>query len=431
LQENSASGLGNAFAGGAAVAEDASTVWWNPAGMSRLRQGEAVLAVHFILPSNKFSDNGSQAALNQPLGTSAGGDAGGLIVVPNLYVVVPYNRQVAFGLGINVPFGLTTEYDDGWIGRYQSINVQPSLSWRVNDQWSLGFGIDWQWLSARLTSDANYSGAIAQGAGQAAAAGQIPPSVIPAILASTRGLDSRVTVKGDDSALGYNVGALWELVPDTRFGIHFRSKFKYDVRGDVDFNQPTVGPVPTQLAVPINAIASGVSRALYNGDVHSEVTLPQSINLSAFHRINERWDVMVDLQWTGWSSIQDLTFVRDEGPVLSSTPYNFKDTWRVSVGGNYRASEQWMLRGGIAFDQSPANDRDRTPRLPDADRTWFAVGAQYKHSPQLIVDAGFAYMYVDDATIDTNAGSTAQYGLLRGSYESHVAIFSIQGAIRF
>ena len=383
LQENNASGLGNAYAGGAAVAEDASTVWSNPAGMSRLKQREAVQAIHFIIPSNKFSD-------------------------------------------------------DGWIGRYhgiksqvKTINVQPTIAWKVNDQFSVGLGIDFQWIDARLTSDANYSGAIAQGAAQAVAAGQLPAAAVPGILAATGGLDSRVTVKGDDTAWGWNIGALYEMNPNTRIGAHYRSGFKYTVRGDVDFNHPTLPALPPALAPVVNTIANGVNRALFNGDVHAKIELPPIVNVSAFHRLNDRWDVMADLQWTGWSTLKDLTFVRNEGPVLASTPENFDDVWRFSVGANYRVNDRWMLRGGLAFDESPVNDTDRTPRLPDSDRTWISFGAQYKHSQNLTIDGGFTYIFIDDSTINTNAGSTAQYGLLRGNYDSNVVIVSIQAALRF
>lgn len=438
LQENNASGLGNAYAGGAAAAEDASTVWWNPAGMSRIKAREAVQAIHFIIPSNKFSDNGSQPASNQPLGGGTGGDAGGVNAIPNLYVVIPYTQQLAFGLGVNVPFGLTTEYDDGWIGRYQAIksqvktiNVQPTVSWKVNDQLSLGLGIDFQWIDAKLTNDVNYSAAIAQGAQQAAAVGQIPAAAIPGILAATRGLDSRATVTGDDTAWGFNVGALYEFNPNTRVGAHYRSRLKYDVRGSVDFNNPALPSLPPTLAPAVNAIANGVNRALFNGDVTADIELPPIANLSLFHRINDRWDVMADLQWTGWSTLKELTFVRNEGAVLQMLPQNFDDVWRVSVGANYRVNDRWMVRGGLAYDESPVNDVDRGPRLPDADRTWLSVGAQYKHSQNLIVDAGFTYIIVDDSSVNIDGGSIPRNGLLRGNYDSKVVILSVQAALRF
>jgi long-chain fatty acid transport protein len=438
LQENNASGLGNAYAGGAAAAEDASTVWWNPAGMSRLKQRETVAALHLITPSNRFRDEGSIAAFNQPLGGD-GGNAGGLNVVPNAYLVIPYNQDIALGVGVNAPFGLTTEYDDGWIGRYhglksqvKTINVQPSISWKASPEFSVGLGVDFQWLDADLTSNANYSGAIATGAQQAAAAGQIPASLVPQIIAATPGLDSFVRVKGDDTTWGWNIGVLWEPSPTTRVGAHYRSEMKYTVKGDVDFDHPALpANLPPALAPVVATIANGVNRALYDGDVTSRITLPQIANVSLFHQIDSRWDIMADIQWTGWSSIKDLTFVRVEGPVLSSTPENFEDVWRFSVGANYRVDDKWMLRGGVAYDESPVIDIDRTPRLPDENRTWLTFGAQYKVSPSLILDAGFAYIWVSDASIDTNAGSTAQFGLVKGRYDSSVTIFSVQAAYRF
>ena len=142
LQEESASGLGNAFAGGAAAAEDASSMSVNPATLSKYSSAQVVLGVHFITPSMKFKNDGSQPAAFQPLGGD-GGDAGSTNVVPNLYLAVPINRDLVFGLGINVPFGLVTEYDDDFIGRFQglksdvqTINVNPALSWKVNDQFA-------------------------------------------------------------------------------------------------------------------------------------------------------------------------------------------------------------------------------------------------------------------------------------------------------
>ena len=141
---------------------------------------------------------------------------------------------------------------------------------------------------------------------------------------------------------------------------------------------------------------------------------------------------MADLQWTGWSSIKDLTFVRTDGTgTLSSTPENFDDSWRFAVGANYRHDDRWMFRGGIAFDQSPVNSTDRTPRLPDADRWWFSFGAQYKWNPNLKFDAGFTYITAKDASISQTAGSAATFGLLQGSYDASVTIFSVQGTYTF
>lgn len=441
LQENSASGLGNAYAGGAASAEDASTIWANPAGMSRIKQREAHQAIHFIIPKAKFSDGGSQPAFNQPLGGN-GGDAGGLEVVPNLYVVLPVNPQFTFGLGVNVPFGLTTEYDDGWTGRYlglksqvKTINVQPSFSWQATPQLSLGLGVNFQWVDAKLTSNANYSGGIATAAQTAAAGGQITAAQAAAAIAATPGLDSKVTVKGDDTAWGWNVGVLYELNPGTRFGAHYRSETKYKVKGDVDFDHPALPTVPPQLAPLLASLSSAVNAQLYDGSVRSSIDLPAIANVSFFHKINPQWDVMGDIQWTGWSSLPELRFIRTSGPAaettLSVTPYHWEDTFRYSLGVNYHHDAKWTFKGGLAYDESPVPDEFRTPRLPDENRTWLSAGVQYRHSPKLVFDAGFTYIIIDDPAINDNAGSTARFGLLRGNYDSNVVIFSLGATLRF
>ena len=161
LQESSASGLGNAFAGGAASAEDASTVWSNPAGMSRLVSPEIAAVVHLVTPSFKFRDDGSQPAFNQPLGNT-GGDAGSENFIPNLYATFPINPQWSVGIGMSGPYGLVTDYNDTWLGRYQgvksdikTINVNPAVSWRVAPNFAIGVGIDRQHIDAELTIRVN------------------------------------------------------------------------------------------------------------------------------------------------------------------------------------------------------------------------------------------------------------------------------------
>lgn len=449
LQESSASGLGNAYAGGAAAAEDAATVWSNPAGMSRITTNQLVGGISWIRPSNKFSDGGSLPAVScppqlcppagqfQPLGGN-GGDAGGNNFVPYGYLVIPINKQVSFGLGITVPFGLVTEYDDGWIGRYQALksdiktyNVNPAISWKVTDNIAIAAGVDYQQIKATLTANVNYSGALAQAAGAAVAAGQISAATAGALLSQTKGLDSASTVTGDDYSWGWNVGILADLDKNNRFGVAYRSDIKYDVSGNVSFSNPSLPTlVPPQL-IPVGALLSGAvnSQALFNSGVTSSIKLPAIANFSWFGHVSDRWDVMADVQWTHWSTIKDLTFVRTTGAVLQSTPENFKDSWRYSLGANYQYDNQWKFRMGVAFDQTPVQDVDRTARLPDNDRTWLSGGVQYALSPAVKLDFSAAYIWVKNASIAQVAKtptSIAQYGYLSGDYNSNVVIVSSQ-----
>ena len=438
LQENSGSGLGNAYAAGATLTEDVSGMWSNAATLSKRTRMEAAAALHIITPSIKFHDGGSIAAFGQPLGTN-GGNAGDTAAVPNMYIAVPINRQWVFGLGVNAPFGLVTEYDGDFIGRYQgiksdvkTINVNPAISWQATPNFAIGVGLNWQHIDAELTNKVNYSGAIATAAQQAAAGGQIPAGLVPTIIAATPGLDTSAKVDGDDDAWGWNIGVLWDVSPTTRVGASYRSEIKYDVRGNASFDNPTV-TVPPALAPVVGVLTGAINTTrLYNSGVSSDITLPAIVNVSFYSQINPRWDVMADVQWTGWSSIKDLTFSRTDGTgVLSTTPENFDDSWRVSVGANYRHNDRWLFRGGIAFDQSPVNTHDRTPRLPDDDRWWISFGAQYKFSPQLKFDAGFTYITSKEASISQNAGNAAAFGLLQGDYDAYTTIFSVQGTYTF
>ena len=439
LQEQNGSGLGNAYAGGAAAAEDASTVWSNPAGMSRFSTIQVSASVAGIFPSAKFNNDGSvNASPAQPLGNT-GGEGGESAALPALYLVVPITRDWAFGLGIGVPFGLETSWDDGWLGRYQALrskvetlNINPAISWRVTDAFSIGAGVNYQQIKATFTSNANYSGALAQAAAQAAGQGLIPPAAVPPFIGATTGLDSNVSITGDDYAWGWNVGFMWQASPDLRVGAHYRSSIKYDVSGNINIGNPALPALPPALAPIGAALAPAVNAQLASGGVTAKIELPEIANLSIFARINPKWELMADVQYTGWSTIQQLAFVRTgPGAPLPATPENFKNVWRVSGGANYVYNDQWKFRGGVAWDQSPVQDADRTPRLPDADRVWFAGGVQYAMSQQLKFDLGLAYIWVDSMSSNQNAGNTAQNGLIKGSYDASVFIVGGQVSYSF
>jgi long-chain fatty acid transport protein len=437
LQEQNASGLGHAYAGGAAAAEDVSTIFYNPAGLVTLTKTQVVAAGNFICPSAKFSDGGSQAAFGQPLGGN-GGDAGSCAFVPNLYVGVPFTDKWSFGLGINAPFGLMTEYDNDWLGRFQAvkskvetININPVLSWEPTKSLTVGAGFSYQQAKATFTNYANYAAAYASAVGQGVAAGSIPASAAPTLIGSAAGLQSFVDLDANDYSWGWNVGILWQATPQMRLGAAYRSSVKYTLTGNASFTNPTsTGALPPTLAPIGQALVNNVNAALYNGGISVALKVPDTANVSIFYNINDRWDVMADLQYTGWGSIQELAAVRTSGAASGATlvayPENFRDTWRGSVGVNYRLDPKWTLRGGLAYDQSPVNSTDRTPRLPDNNRTWVALGAQYKWDQNWSFDLAYAYIFVQNPDINQNKGSTAANGLISGSYSSNVNIVGMQ-----
>lgn len=437
LNESSASGLGNAFAGGAAAAQDASTLWSNPAGMSRLRGSQVVGVIHVITPSMKFNDDGSTAAAQQPLG-GTGGDAGGVNFVPNLYFAMPINSQWSAGVGFSAPWGLVTEYESDWMGRFQAIkssiktyNLNPAVSWKPAGNVALGFGLNFQRLEGEFTNQANYAGLMASGAKGALLPGD--PVTFGEIAKATFGLESAVDIKGSDNAIGWNAGLLWDLNQDSRIGFHYRSAINYHLSGDATFTHPALPAMSPKASAVAGQVDAGIKKALYNSGITSDVKIPAIVNLSYFGTVSGTWDVMADAQWTGWSSIQTLAFVRTNGNALPPTPLNFKDTWKFAVGFNYRPGSEWTWRGGLAYDQSPVKDEFRTARLPDADRTWLTGGAQYKMSNAFKLDFGAAYIWVKNATINNNGGDPtgASYGVLKGHYDSSTWILSAQGTWSF
>ena len=385
LIEQSASGLGNAYAGGAASAEDASTIFFNPAGMSHLNGKQIAVVANAIKPSAKFSDSGASIAPAGFANNGTGGDAGSLAWVPNGYFVMEINPQLRFGFGVNAPFGLQTEYDANWIGRFQAIkskietiNINPSLSYQVSDLFSIGMGLDYQHIKADLTN--------------------------ARVLGPIEGV---TTLNGSDSAWGYNFGGMMRLADNARIGVSYRSAIQYKLSGTAYTSSAL--PIPgTNVFIPVTA----------------DIKTPDTLSLSYFRALDSKWDVMADLSRTGWSNFKELRVIQvSTGATIALTSENWRDTWRASVGANHHYNEKWTARVGLAYDQTPVPDTYRTARIPDADRTWLSLGGQYKPARENALDFGYAHLFVNNASINqTVAGA----GTLNGNYKNSVDILSMQ-----
>jgi long-chain fatty acid transport protein len=378
LIEQNASGLGNAYAGAAAVAEDASTVYFNPAGMTLLPGRQLVVVGHLIKPKMEFSGTAVNA-LGQPVSGGKGGDAGDWAFVPNAYFAFRLTPDLHLGVGLNAPFGLKTEYDADWIGRYQAIksevktvNLNPSIAYKLSPAFSVGAGINVQWIEATLTN-------------------RISP------LAPT----SHIEIQGDDYGWGFNLGGLWQISPNSRIGLAYRSEVDYTLEGSA-----TVSNFPL---VP-------------GGPVTAGITMPASASLSLFHKLSPKLDLLADVTWTGWSAFDELRIMRTNGSQLSNTPENWQDILRYSLGATWHVSDKLSLRSGVAYDEAPVSDLDRTPRIPDGARTWLSVGGQYRMSKQGAFDFGYAHVFVEDVALNSAGGGTA----LSGEYDSQVDILSVQ-----
>jgi long-chain fatty acid transport protein len=392
LIEQNVSGLGSSYAGAAAAADDASIIFYNPAGMSLLPGGMQVSAgLALINLSLKFSDSGSTASTSpavRPLGNN-GGEAGDLSPVPNVYFAMDLVPDWKVGVGVSVPFGLKTDYDPAWMGRFQAIksdistlNINPAVSYKLDQTVSLGFGLNYQSIDAELTNAVNLGAA-----------------------------EELAVIKAkDNSGWGFNLGAMFQLAPDTRLGVSYRSSIKYHLTGTATFS-------------------AGVPFA--SGNVSTDIKLPDSASIAVQHRLNPSWTLLADVTRTGWSKIKELKIDLDTGGTLNNTPENFKNTLRVGVGATYRYSDDWSIKTGLAYDQTPVNDTDRTARLPDQNRMWLSVGGQYRLSKDGTLDFGYAHLFVKDASINQNAGNAPANGQLVGTYKGTIDIFGAQFAYRF
>jgi long-chain fatty acid transport protein len=429
LIEQGVKGLGNSYAGAAASAEDASTIYYNPAGMTRLKGREFIAGLHVIDPSTKFSNSNSTTFTGAPLTGGDGGNAGVVGVVPNLYYSQELQNGYWAGLGINAPFGLSTVYDPDWKGRYQAVeskittlNINPSLARRFNDKFSLGGGVNLQYINARLTQAVDYTA--------------VCWSVFGPVTCSGSGLgaatiqSSTTTGYSDNTAdawsWGYNLGLLYEFNPQTRVGLAYRSKIKYKATGQGDFT------VPTAVSSAGGPVGPGLSAAFADSAITGYITMPESLSLSGYQQLNNRWAIMGDVTRTRWSRIPEVRISFNnpaKTPSDSIERLNWKDSTRYSVGASYFYNERWTWRTGVAYDQTPIyQTTDRTARLPDNDRRWLSFGASYKGSPGMSIDLGYAHLFVSNTPIDHTG---VLQDRLVGSYKNSVDILSAQAVWNF
>jgi long-chain fatty acid transport protein len=446
LLEQNSSGGGHAYAGEAARANDASTIFFNPAGMARLSGSQGSAALHLILPSFDFS-GGATFNKDHPAMQAAGlggiafdqgsGNASGdvAVVVPNLYYVHDAGPDWKFGIGINTPYGLETEYDSQWSGRYSAIqsklltiNINPSLSYQVSPELSLGAGFSLEYAEATLSNAVDYNLTYLLARQRVSA---LP--ALPLRPGQTSG-DGVAEVTGDDWGYGFNLGLLWQPAQGTRVGLSYRSKVAIELDGDATFSDPS--DATSQQALKLLR-AGG---ALQNTGAHSAVDLPELVMLHFYHDLTPQLALLGGVNWTKWDRMEQLLVTFDNPAQPASVmELNYENAYFVSLGLIYRLNPQWTLHTGIGYDKSPISEaHHRTPRIPDNDRRWLSLGASYALSKQLSLDVGYSHLFVSDIPIDSSdaysqnspAGNSG-FHRLTGSYEATVDIFNMQANWRF
>jgi len=402
LMEQNASGLGNAYAGQAAAAENASTIFYNPAGMTQLPGRQVSFAASGIGTSIQFTDSGQSRSPIPgliPLGDD-GGDAGDWSLLPAGYASWQLNPCVWLGLGVTAPFGLKTDYDSTFIGRFQSqtaelrtYDINPSIAWKVNDTVSLGAGISYQ--HAKFTLD------------RSAVTAFVPPATV---------FTGATHLDASDSNWGWNIGAMFNLGPGTRIGLSYRSSISYDLGGSA----ATSGvPLAGTVAVPVTA----------------SIRFPDTYSIGFAHSFSEQWELLGDFTYTRWSTVKAVPIVTTApsafgpaGATLDTFNFQFDDSFRVGLGVNDKISNDLTLKAGIAYDETPVDGQFRLVALPDNNRTWLAVGGKYALSKSATLDFGYAHLFVKDASINQ---ARPQQGTVAGTYSSHVDIVSAQLSFAF
>lgn len=401
----SASGGGTA-ATGQALAEDASAMYYNPALLSSLEGAQINTGVGLLNTDTKLTNR------NSTIPTAAGGtlvkgnntaEPGGLSVTPNFYYKRDLSDKVALGLGINTPFGVSSEYDADSFTRYEAleshlktVNINPALSWKVNDKVAVGAGVNLQLGEAEL-GKAIDSRLVCM---------QISPASCAALgltTSSNQATDSKVTVKADGVAYGANVGLAYHPDEKTTVSLAYRSPVKYNLEGDADFSYSSqlqnLGPTALTAANLVDQKAT------------ADLKMPASASLAVAHKVNDKLAIHGDATWTEWSSVPEIRIkFPDTNLADSVTDLQWENTVRVGGGVTYQMNEKTKLRAGVAFDPTPTpDDKHRSPRAPSSDNWWYSAGVSRKLSKNMDLEASLSYVKPEDTTINYTTPGTSDY----------------------
>lgn len=429
LKENSVKAQGRAMAGSASARGDASVVANNPAVMSTFDQAAVQADVTAIDLSFKFKGGGSAAAgspLAQPLTGGEGGDAGGLTPVPAMSFIKPLSGQFEYltlGAMVSAPFGLKTEYDDDWVGRYHAIKSDVKIidltlaaSLELSDRFSIGVGAIYE------RADVTLSNAIDFGTGICANPQSQPLCFMPDPVTGPYGPqknDGKVSVKGDDTSFGWIVGLNWRPIDSLSIGYAHRSEVDHDIRGNADFTVPgTAAPIVTAMGAYVDTGAG------------AKLTLPSTDTISATWDVTDRFALMAEGTRTDWHSLQEIRITFDNpAQAEAAEAYNWQDSWFYALGGEFKLNDSFTLRAGLAKDESPVALQYRTPRMPDQDRNWYTLGATWAATQNL--DLSFSYARIELAD-DPQVGLVSSSGsYLAGKYDGGVNNYGISAQYRF
>ncbi|MGF1825381.1 outer membrane protein transport protein [Vibrio splendidus] len=397
LAEYSATGLGRAYAGEAAMADGADAQWRNPAMLTYLEGTQVSVGAIYVDP-NIDIDGTSTSAFTGAKSSSNSSDFAHSAVIPNFYVSHKYNDKFALGFAAGTNYGMETDLGTDFGGANHgneasvtTMELNLNAAYQVLETVSIGGGIRY------IMAEGSF--------------GAVSATTIPTMI--NQG-DALKYMEGDDTAWGWQVGTAWQINESNRLGFTYKSEVDLTLEGyakGLGFNRTDP-----------NAHKSG----------SMDLALPATAELASFHQLTDKVAVHASINWTNWSSFKELVADFPGENSVEIKQENWEDNYRFALGTTYQMTPKLALRSGIAYDTSAVSEEHRTATIPETDRTWLSIGAGYQWSDQLTLDAGFTYILAKDAKMLEDDASSAPFG---GTFEGEVTgsiwLVGIQANYRF
>jgi long-chain fatty acid transport protein len=437
LRETSVKNLGRGQAGVATASDDASVVTNNPAAMVNLDKNTVQVDVTAIDISFEFEGGGTSAA-GTPLTGGDGGNAGSVQAVPNLSAVFPLHgalEGLTVGAAIGAPFGLKTEYDRDWVGRYNAVesdlkvvDLTLSAAVQLHERFSVGVGFIYERADVTLSNAVDF-GSIMAGTGI--------PGALP------QGADGFATVSGDGNGIGWLAGAQWKPTDALTLGFSHRSEVDLDLEGEVEFDTPASfqaaqavyrllasnPALPPAQRAQLAVLGNGFGAPGAAEGITAPLTTPSVSTLSATYAVSDSVRVMADAQWTDWSSLRNIN-IDYANPFQPNTVEDFSwtDTEMYAIGAEWDLSDRFTLRGGVTRDETPTHIETRTPRLPDNDRMLYSIGFTWNVSDAFSVDAAYQRIEIDSSEVDIVSSSNSH---LVGEFDGYANLLGVSAQYKF
>ncbi|HAS6101651.1 TPA: aromatic hydrocarbon degradation protein [Vibrio vulnificus] len=413
LAEYSATGLGRAYAGEAAMADNASAQWRNPAMLTYLEGTQVSVGAIYVNPN--IDVEGEMHVGNGISLPASAKDFAHDAIIPNLYISHRYSDQLAIGFALGTNYGMETdlgkEFAGSNFGNEASViskEANLNIAYQLNEQFSVGGGVRYIIAEGSFGATAPKNNIV----------GKHPITGAPISLPQGTTLKY---MEGDDTAWGWQIGSAWQINENHRVGFTYKSEVELKLEGHAE----GVG----------FGFGTTIPKSRDNGYMY--LTLPATAELASFHQLTEKIAMHASFNWTDWSSFEKLEAHMETAGTQMVKVENWEDNYRFAVGATYQLQPKLALRTGIAYDTSAVSDKNRTITIPETDRTWLSVGATYDWTQNFTLDAGFTYIIAKDAPIKESRGyesddkAQAIGGQFVGETTGNVWLIGVQANYRF